>query len=261
MQLKIISYNIWDLPLWFVKNRKNRIQKIAHYLATSGADIVCVQEAWSTSGRAALCKILGDAGYQYTIAREAPLLVGNSGLITFSKFPITSKKFTAFSRLSAAFVEIFAAKGVLETTVKTPYGELAIFNTHLHMPSWVLGRNVRLHQMKRVLQVLAASSTPAVLAGDFNEDKLWEQKEFTTILEAAGFSNPLSVATGMPPTYRLENEFVDIWMNRDKFSRRYDYIFIRSVDALGLNVTSYEPLYLTPVLSDHDPVVLTLSSD
>lgn len=261
MQLKIISYNIWDLPLWFVKKRKERIEKVAKYLVGTGADIICIQEAWSLSGRAMLCSTLGKAGYVYVVAREVPILIGNSGMITFSKFPITYKKFTPFSRLASAFVELFTAKGVLETTIQTPVGDISVFNTHLHMPSWVLGQNVRLRQMKRLMPVIAATTNPAVLAGDFNEDKLWEQKEFTTILNAASFSNPLSVEKGMPPTYRLENEFVDIWINRDKFARRYDYIFVRSLGQCGLRIRSYEPVYLTPALSDHDIVELVLSTD
>ncbi len=256
MQIKIISYNIWDLPLWFVKNRKARVKRVAEYLAQSGADIICIQEAWSRSGRATLYRILGEAGYEHVSARERLVLIGNGGLLTFSKFPIVSKKFTPFSRLSAAFVELFAAKGVLEVTVDTPQGKLSVFNTHLHSPSWVFGQTIRLRQMKRVLDVLAQDEAAAVLAGDFNEDKLWEQKEFTKILNAAAFLNPLSVALDMPPTYRLENEFVNIWINRAYAPSRFDYIFVRSLDKLGFTVKTYQPLYLTPALSDHDPVVV-----
>jgi endonuclease/exonuclease/phosphatase family metal-dependent hydrolase len=261
MLLTTISYNIWDLPLWFVKNRTARIKKVAEYLASSNADIICIQESWDKSNRPMIYEIMTKAGYEYNSAREVPLLVGNSGLLTFSRYPIKKKKFTQFSRLSSAFVEIFTAKGILETVIETPVGEVTVYNLHLHMPSWFLGQKIRLRQLKKALEVLAEHDKPAILAGDFNEDKLWEQKEFTTILSAANFSNPLSVAKGMPPTYRLENEFVDIWINKSDFSYRYDYVFIRNLDSLNLQVKSYEPLYLTPVLSDHDPVRLILSNE
>ncbi len=260
MQLKVISYNIWDLPLWFVKKRKERIEKVAHYLASSGADVICIQEAWTTENRAVLFTIMGAAGYAWAVAREVSVLVGNSGLITFSKLPIKEKKFTPFSRLSSAFVELFSAKGVLETVVETPTGPLSVFNTHLHSPAWFLSQRIRLRQMKKMLGALTVVNGPAVLAGDFNEDRMWEQKSFTSILEAAHFSPPLAVDEDLLPSYRLENEYVDIWINREKASRRYDYIFIRAVDQLGFQVAAYEPVYVTPVLSDHDPVALTLSS-
>lgn len=261
MQSKVISYNIWDLPLWFVKDRTSRITEVARYLATSGADVICVQEAWTQSGREILYHILGDAGYHHASVNESSLLVGNGGLVTFSKFPIVQKEFTAFSRLSVAFVEFFAAKGVLKTVLDTPFGKITVFNTHLHSPSWLLGQWVRLRQMERVLAVIGEDDTPAVLAGDFNEDKLWEQKEFTRILSGANFSNPLSVAKGMPPTYRLENEFVNIWINREYAPSRFDYIFVRNLEACSLTVRAYEPLYLKPDLSDHDPVVLVMESE
>jgi endonuclease/exonuclease/phosphatase family metal-dependent hydrolase len=162
--------------------------------------------------------------------------------------------------LSSAFVELFTAKGVLETVLETPNGELTVFNLHLHMPSWVLGRNVRLRQMKRAVEVLGKQTGPAILAGDFNEDKLCEQPEFTAILEAARFSSPSNLGKEMLPTYRLENEFVDIWINRDHAPSCFDYVFTRSLEDLDLHVVSYEPVYLTPALSDHDPITLTLSS-
>jgi hypothetical protein len=37
-QLKIVSFNIWDLPYWFVKNRRQRILQIAEYLQRLDAE-------------------------------------------------------------------------------------------------------------------------------------------------------------------------------------------------------------------------------
>jgi len=39
-QLKIVSFNIWDLPYWFVKNRRQRILQIADYLQRLDAERV-----------------------------------------------------------------------------------------------------------------------------------------------------------------------------------------------------------------------------
>ncbi len=261
MQLKIISYNIWDLPLWFVKDRVSRIKKVAEYLAASGADIVCIQEAWAKANRPMIYEIMNKAGYMHASAKDVPMLVGNSGLITFSKYPIVSKKFTPFSRLSSSFVELFTAKGVLETEIKTPQGNLTVFNIHLHMPAWFFGKTVRLRQLRKAVSVLGKDSGPAVLAGDFNEDKMWEQIEYTKIIDGANFTNPLSVEAHKPLTYRLENEFVNIWINRSDAPCRYDYMFVRNLESIGLTVNTYKPLYLAPNLSDHDPVVLELSSN
>lgn len=61
------------------------------------------------------------------------------------------------------------------------------------------------------------------------------------------------------PSYRLNNPLVDNWINRVSYSRRLDYILVSLVEKLGLKVVQYEPIYLTPPLSDHDPIILSLS--
>ena len=45
-QLRVVSFNIWDLPYWFVKDRKQRILLIADYLQRLDAEIVCLQESF-----------------------------------------------------------------------------------------------------------------------------------------------------------------------------------------------------------------------
>jgi endonuclease/exonuclease/phosphatase family metal-dependent hydrolase len=54
---------------------------------------------------------------------------------------------------------------------------------------------------------------------------------------------------------------VDNWLNRIRFPKRYDYVFVKNTDAVGLQVVRYEPEYLKPPLSDHDPVILELADD
>jgi endonuclease/exonuclease/phosphatase family metal-dependent hydrolase len=50
-QLKIVSFNIWDLPYWFVKNRRQRILQIAEYLQRLDAEIICLQESFDVHHR------------------------------------------------------------------------------------------------------------------------------------------------------------------------------------------------------------------
>src|SRR5438132_12796636 len=58
-QLKIVSFNIWDLPYWFVKNWRQRILQIAEYLQRLDADIVCLQESFDVHHRRLLYEHLG----------------------------------------------------------------------------------------------------------------------------------------------------------------------------------------------------------
>src|SRR5919197_5354239 len=62
-QLKIVSFNIWDLPYWFVENRQQRILQIAAYLQKLDAEIVCLQESFDVSHRRLLYESLGPDKY------------------------------------------------------------------------------------------------------------------------------------------------------------------------------------------------------
>ena len=54
MTLKVLTLNIWDLPFWFVKDRKKRIKNLPEYLKKSGADIICLQESFDVENRSFL---------------------------------------------------------------------------------------------------------------------------------------------------------------------------------------------------------------
>jgi endonuclease/exonuclease/phosphatase family metal-dependent hydrolase len=218
-----------------------------------------VQESWDIYNRPMFYSEMKKAGYIYASVSESHYLIGNAGLITFSKFPIKTERFKHFTRLSSAFVELFTFKGVLETVIETPRGDMLVFNVHLHMPSWFLGRAVRLFQLRRAVKLLNEhKNMPAVLAGDFNEHALWNDKSFVYLLTETGFNEPLPVSDTVPLTYRKENPLVDVWINRSHADKRFDYIFVRNLDLLGYKVKDYAPVYLNPDLSDHDPVLLSL---
>src|SRR5262245_47349742 len=75
-QLKIVSFNIWDVPYWFVKNRKQRILQIADYLRSLDAEIVCLQESFDVHHRRLLYAHLGLERYYasggFEATRKAP---------------------------------------------------------------------------------------------------------------------------------------------------------------------------------------------
>ncbi len=269
MQLKIISYNIWDLPLWFVKNRKKRVKDAVKYLASSGADIICIQESWHLGTRKEiLYKLFSEAGYFYASGRDKPILYGNSGLVTLSKFPIRSKEFSKFPPvfpILGQFQELFTGRGVLETVIETPLGLLRVFNTHLHMPDYYKSRQIRLKQMQSASEFIALKNKdgmPSIFAGDFNEDKIWDAPDFMAYFKKLNFHYPfLEREDSYASTYRIENSFVDMWPNNYDMDhpKRFDYIFLNNIKKLGIEEVSYKPLYFNPTLSDHDPVEIILS--
>jgi endonuclease/exonuclease/phosphatase family metal-dependent hydrolase len=266
-QLKIVSFNIWDLPYWFVKNREQRIFQIAEYLQRLDAEIVCLQESFDVRHRRFLYESLGSDKYYasggFEATRKAPLalLDTTGGLVIFSKFPIIQNKFIPFNQFTHSVIERIGHKGILEATIETPYGNIQVFNTHLHKEQRFFAHNIRVKQLKHILERMQEQQhLPVILAGDFNENALMEQKKLVTILQSRGLMHSIHFERyEYLPSYRLNNPLVDNWINRVSYSRRLDYILVSLVENLGLKVVQYEPIYLTPPLSDHDPIILSLS--
>lgn len=264
MQLKIISFNIWDLPLFFVKNRKERMKGTAKYLKESGADIICLQESFDIKNRQFLQDVLADNYYVAGDLEETrrilffKLFDMSGGLVIFSKFPIIQHRFVSYSRLfNSAIGEMLARKGFLETTIKTPFGDIRILNTHLHEEAPFFDHNVRLSQLAKMFGLINHRDMPTILTGDFNEQALVHQEDFAELFEHTGFIHPIKSKT-LEPTYRPGNIYVDNWINRTNVPKRYDYILVNGMDKIGLEATYYEPQIIEPPLSDHDPILLIL---
>src|SRR5215471_16645484 len=227
-QLKIVSFNIWDLPYWFVKNRRQRILQIAEYLQRLDAEIICLQESFDVHHRRLLYEHLGLERYYasggFAETRKAPLAVFDTtgGLVIFSKFPIIQHKFTP------SLIERIGRKGVLEATIETPYGVVQVFNIHLHVGKNFLAHSIRIKQLKSVLEHMKSQrNSPIILAGDFNEDAIMDQKKFAAILQSRGLTHSLHFEQyEFMPSYRIKNPFVNNWINRSKYSRGLDYILV-----------------------------------
>src|SRR5262245_60752580 len=268
-QLRIVSFNIWDLPCWFVKNRQQRILQIAEYLQRLDAEIVCLQESFDIHHRRLLYERLGFDRYYasggFEATRKAPLSVLDTtgGLVIFSKFPIIQDAFRPFNQFTPSLVERIGRKGVLEATIEAPYGIMQVFNTHLHKGQNSFSHSIRVKQLKSILERMRTQRHwPVILAGDFNEHALMEQKKFVTMLQSRGLTHFVSFEPyDRMPSYRLNNPLVNNWIDPVKFSCRLDYILVGLTENFNFKVVQYEPLYPTPSLSDHDPVFLSLSSD
>lgn len=267
--LKIVSFNIWDLPYWFVKNRHQRILRIADYLRGLDAEIVCLQESFDVQHRHLLYERLGVERYYtsggFEATRKVPFAVFDTtgGLVIFSKFPIIQQQFIPFSHFTPSVVERIGRKGVLEATIETPYGPMQVFNIHLHVGSHFFAHKIRVKQLNSVLERMAIQPhVSSILAGDFNENALMEQNKFVTMLQSKGLRHSLYFEKyEFMPSYRIKNPLVNTWINREKYSRRLDYILVNMAKDFYLKVMQYEPIYLNPPLSDHDPIFLSLSSD
>lgn len=266
MKFDVLSFNIWDLPLFFVKHRRERVLSIAEYLVKQNADVICLQEAFDVEHRVFLAEKLKTHGYYaaYGTHRMRKILFlkvfdATGGLLIFSKFPIRSSHFTSFSRYqNSALGEFLAQKGFLETMLETPRGLLRVVNTHLHEETpWFIDKSIRLRQLRQLFDVMNGGDIPTILTGDLNQPAIANQEEFAELFKSVGFAHPMSAAA---PTYRPTNRYVDNWINRTHRPKRYDYILLKGIGDFGLHATHYAPVKLYPPLSDHDPVLLMLEA-
>lgn len=263
--LSIISYNIWNLPFLTPRGSFDRMKKIAAYLKVVSADVICLQEAWSLRTKKLLLNVLGDihntqtnSSIQKLYQKWLDFSNHQGGLLTLSKFPIISEKFIRFGISGKFWTEWMGNKGFLETFLKTPWGVLRVINTHLHQPRM----SVRFQQIKKMFAYLEQDQeTPTILAGDFNQDVLLEDIDFLKVLNNTNFIHPGILKDAPRHTYRLNNLLTQTWLNRLKESGHLDYIFIRFLEKFGLQVREYTPIHLAEPLSDHDPVILKLSSN
>lgn len=265
MEIKVVSFNIWDLPLWFIKDRSKRLAGLINYLKELDADIICLQEAFDPNNRKKLIKSFAGV-YEATndIINHRRILGlklfdSSGGLVIFSKFPILNSSFIPHNRFSNSTLgEVFGRKGVLHATVKTPVGNLEIMNIHLHEEGlWFADRIIRYNQLSRILEQVNANNKPSILVGDFNQFNLVQRLDFMNLLQANNFIHA-GKEKNLTPSYRLENPYFNGFFNNPPGSVRLDYIFTRKLDVLKLKVIDYQVEILKPSLSDHDPVILTL---
>ncbi|HEY4475506.1 MAG TPA: endonuclease/exonuclease/phosphatase family protein [Candidatus Paceibacterota bacterium] len=278
MEISFVSYNIWDLPILGVRRRLERIKRTAEYLTNLNTDIVCLQESFDIKNRKLLFQKLAASGYHMTDGGESRRtfllfnLDSTGGLVIFSKFPIRQSRFVPFSRIwNSAFPEFFSRKGFLEAIVETPHGLFRVVNVHLHQQSFLFDNYMRQIQIKYLLKCLGGeyANLPGLIAGDLNQHNLAVERPLLEFFRQAGFLHPTIVAGDhMAPTYRPENPYFNSLWNFISWNwlffrkpSRLDYFFVNGIKKIGLRVSRYEPLYFSPPLSDHDPVLLTLNKE
>lgn len=265
MTIKIISFNIWDLPLWFVKDREKRFKGLINYLKKLDADIICLQEAFDPQNRKKLVEELGGI-YETTndISNNRKifglkLFDKSGGLVIFSKFKILESAFVPHNRLANSTIgEVFGRKGYLRATIKTPAGNLEVINIHLHEEGiWFADRIIRRNQLAQILKQVNNIDKPSILLGDFNQFDLIKRNDFINLLKTNDFFHA-DQEENLAASYRQENIYFNGLFNNPSGSVRLDYVFIRKLDMLNLEVKDYHVEILEPSLSDHDPVILTL---
>ncbi|XP_055542294.1 putative neutral sphingomyelinase [Wyeomyia smithii] len=176
LELSILTLNIWGIP-FISKDREVRVQAIGDVLASGNYDIVSLQEVWS------------DNDYQYLRKRVEGVLpfahyfysgVVGSGLAVFSKFPIVSAFFHAWSvngyvhRIQHG--DWFGGKGVGLAKILV-HGQLVhMYAAHLHAEydrkrdDYMAHRVIQAYDTAQFIESTRGTAVVQILAGDLNTE-------------------------------------------------------------------------------------------
>lgn len=179
--ISFLSYNTWLLPdIFFTAHRPQaRSQAIADYLSRSDIEIIALQEVFTRRPFNRIDRKMTSAGYyssgkpQYNFPK-----VLNSGLVTYSKFPIIASIFVGYNNCYGD--DCFAGKGLLISKIKIDQQYLYVVNIHLQASNHFRRIRARKKQISQIAETLKKFrfDAPVVLMGDFNVNKYGSEYQY-----------------------------------------------------------------------------------
>jgi endonuclease/exonuclease/phosphatase family metal-dependent hydrolase len=164
IDLRMISFNVWGLPVWMNGASQNRYSRIAQQLEELHPDFVLLQEVWTKQARAS-----SPAGREWSMAWSSGQanFFKENGLLTISRHPILGGEFHPFR--AAAVPDSLVKKGALKVTIELAEGfRLNVWNVHLQAGG---ADAVRSRQITELVSWVAATRDGQIadlVAGDFN---------------------------------------------------------------------------------------------
>jgi endonuclease/exonuclease/phosphatase family metal-dependent hydrolase len=246
MRIRVVTLNVWALPAPIGEDVEARIRAIGSRLSDLDADVVALQEAWTSDARRTLAVAGRSAGLRHAWQRGVTL--GGGGLLVLSRLPVRGARFHHFTlrgqpeRLDQG--DYYGGKGLVQLRLDTEAGPLTLIDTHLHAryrpdPSH---RAYRTGQLVELSAEVRGRSDPVVAMGDFN--MVEHEPEYVVLAGLAGLRDVAAELDRRQPTKFADNRY------RPKQSeKRIDYLFVRdgmgaSVQAVSIRRIFDEPLAL-----------------
>lgn len=239
-----------------------RAPQIGDYIASSGADIVFLQEVFHPEFTKSMwfrCK----EQYKYALHSITPQEIGlGTGLMIMSKYKIESVSYMNFS--DSAGDDAWSKKGAVAATLDLGQGKkLTVVNVHMQSESLFNemdhGAVTRAKQMAELANFVGAIRTDVVLAGDFNFKNDAELDSEVHRLLNQGY---LRANTGDARTWYVKDHHWGTrnWQQAVCPISNYDHFFYRgSLGGRGEARHFYragDPLPPSP-MSDHRPLHAT----
>jgi endonuclease/exonuclease/phosphatase family metal-dependent hydrolase len=181
IELSLLTWNINQWPTAF-GGRSNRRRLETVRSLVQGFDVVCLQEAWSSSAQ----ELRHDFPHHHLDRGRSAVGFG-SGLLTLSRYPIGSVRFARY--VAAALPDSLASKGISLAVVELPgQGLLHVINTHLQARFWPDVRRRQMEQLDRFVAEHCGAGC-ALIAGDLNARRASD--EFQQLRRALSFREVL----------------------------------------------------------------------
>lgn len=231
MRIRVATLNVWALPPPFGEHVSERMAAIGRHIRDFEADLVSLQEVWTTSARETLIAAGQTAGMAHSWHNEASL--GGSGLLVLSRFPIDSAQFERYS-LRGLPEEVggdfYGGKGFVRLLIGTANGPIALLNTHLQAryPKRVQHEYLAL-RTGQIVQLAVGTlhlEIPVIATGDFNFNETDSGHRVLTGL--TGFRDLAAESNQRQPTVYRQNAYR---RGRSKPDKRIDYVFARNGSA------------------------------
>ena len=189
-RMRILTLNTWFLPRVLVKHTDERLKRFASVVSELKADVIFLQEVWTSEAQTYIASALRRVGYPYCVtgspkgevklyADHFPLrgVLGN-GLMICARHALAEPEVLQFTDFSRAD-EYMVHKGALRSTTEIPgLGKVDLFNAHLGARSFDVEARAFNREHTRVIEnqgrefvgfVSLRKQTPLQIIGaDFN---------------------------------------------------------------------------------------------
>lgn len=243
--LKVLTYNIWALPL-LASNIGDRVEELPSVL--HGYDVLLLQEAFASDVEGMLNTLASEYPYQTDVLDAPGFNLFNGGVVILSRYPIASTDFDIFEQCNGT--ECLADKGVVYAEIIRDGKAYHVTAAHTSAFDSDEARAQRQQQFQEI-RALVDSKQPAafdavIMGGDFNVNKLKfpgdYQQMLTNLVAAAPVSTGYAGATYDPSIN--QNVDGDLSLGVEYL----DYVF-------------YSTTHRTPVSSRNDVRVPRSDSD
>jgi len=282
-------------PLRFTA-QEERLEQIAKWIQHSDQcqqiDVFIFIELIPIELENKLRQTLQEKGFIYNTIQRQNIHVVRSGIVCYSKFPITNTSDVSFNT-ECEGSDCLADKNMLYVELD---GSLHLFMTHLHAWHTEFSKKVRTEQLTQLSKFIQLhnipSNEPVLICGDFNIDKSQNQ-EVLNILHGSNISNEsvyYSIEPTLNPLVGLDNieyytneqypngcvneywethecvccprEWIDyavISTDHSPIDSISQQVIIPQVDTYDITLgLTFTPWQLTNTLSDHFPILIEI---